>query len=93
MELHLLVLLKRKIYFWRSRFLAAAWHGVIPDQKRWKAYTNYLGHLLSLLLGGGGDLAGFFPQIWPHSAGLGAPQESCKPETTPGGAFSRALKS
>ena len=29
----------------------------------------------------------FFPQIWPHSAGLGAPQESCKPETTPGGAF------
>ena len=38
-------------------------------------------------------LAGFFPQIWPHSAGLGTPQESCKPDTTPGGAFSRALKS
>ena len=44
---------------------------------------------------GGGDLAGILPQIWPHSAGFGAPlvyQKSCKPETTPGEAFSRALK-
>ena len=88
MEL-LFVLLKRKKYFWRQRGT------VIPDQKRWKAYTNDLGHLLSLLStsSGGGGGGGGVVQIWPHSAGLGAPQESCKPETTPGGAFSRALKS
>ena len=46
--------------------------------------------------GGGGHLAGILPQIWPHSAGFGAPlvyQKSCKTETTPGEAFSRALKS
>ena len=52
--------------------------------------------LLSTSRGEGeGHLAGILPQIWPHSAGLGAPlnyQKSCKPETTPGEAFSRALK-
>ena len=71
---------------------------VIPDRKRWKAYTNNIGHLLVFFivnLLGEGALAGILPQIWPHSAGLGAPlvyQESCKPETTPEEAFSRALK-
>ena len=43
----------------------------------------------------GGDLAGILPQIRPHSAGLGTPlvyQKGCKQETSPGEAFSRALK-
>ena len=46
-------------------------------------------------MGEAGHLVGILPQIWPHSAGLGAPlvyQESCKPETTPGGAFSSTSK-
>ena len=45
--------------------------------KRWKAYSNDLGHLLLFIIvnplgdgGGGGHLEGILPQIYPHSAGL-----------------------
>ena len=67
----------------------------IPPTNKVCGGYNDLGHLLTLLSTseGGGGVAGFFPQIWPHNAGLGAPQENCKPETTPGELFSMALKS
>ena len=97
MELHLFVLLKRKIYFWRSRFRAAVRRGHTRPEKMESLYKWYVICCYSLLStsGGRGHLAGILPQIWPHSAGLGAPlvyQESWKPETTPEEAFSRALK-
>ena len=41
--------------------------------KRWKAYSNDLGHLLLFIIvnpPGAGLLAGILPQIWPHSAWL-----------------------
>ena len=63
----LFVLLKRKNIFLAQQISGGS--AVISDRKRWKAYTNDLGHLLL-----GGHLAGILPQICPHSAGLGAPQ-------------------
>ena len=93
----LFVLLKSKNIFLAQQISGGS--AFIPDRKRRKAYTNDYGHLLLFIIvnlqGGGGHLAGILPQIWPHSAGLGAPlayQKSCKPETNPGEAFSRALK-
>ena len=68
--------------FWRVYISGAAdfwWQRgtVIPYQKRWKAYTNDLGHLLLLLstTGGGGGggrgyLAGFFHKFGPTVQGL-----------------------
>ena len=53
MEL-LFMLLKRKIYIWRAADFWRQRGTAIPDQKRWKAYTNDLGQL-----GGGGGGGGY----------------------------------
>ena len=42
------------------------------EGKRWKAYSNNLGHLLIVIIvnPGAGAFSGILPQIWPCSAGL-----------------------